>query len=396
MQLEDQYNRRILVIDDNEAIHEDFKMILAEEDHDTASLDQAKAAIFGDDVVVKAPKVSFTVDFAFQGHQGLEMIEKAQKQGDPYIMAFVDGRMPPGWDGIETIQRIWEKYPKLQIIFCTAYSDYSWEEVVRKLGHTDRLYILKKPFDNIEVRQIACSLNEKWMLLNNLDQIVEKRTEEIEEVRDITVFALARLAESRDPETGQHLERIRAYSQMLADQLRKDSAYSSQIDDKFMEDLYRSSPLHDIGKVGIPDCILLKPDGLTDDEFEIMKQHSVIGAESLEETTKITSSGSFLKMAADIARYHHERFNGTGYPEGLAGTDIPLSARIVALADVYDALTSIRVYKPAFNPEIANAMIIEEKGEHFDPVIVDAYIARRFDFLNVRNSCRAFEVSMNR
>jgi putative two-component system response regulator len=289
---------------------------------------------------------------------------------------------------------IWEKCPKMQIIFCTAYSDYSWEEVIQTLGRTDRLYILKKPFDNIEVRQIVCSLNEKWMLLNNLDRMVAKRTQEIEEIRDITVFALARLAESRDPETGEHLERIRAYCQILAEQLRKNSSYSSQIDDKFMEDLYRSSPLHDIGKVGIPDCILLKPDSLTKAEFEIMKQHSVIGADSLEETTRITTSGSFLKMAADIARYHHERFNGSGYPYGLKSKEIPLAARIVALADVYDALTSIRVYKPAFSPEIAHTMILEERGEHFDPEIVDAYVEKRYEFLSVRNCCESMAISL--
>jgi putative two-component system response regulator len=171
---------------------------------------------------------------------------------------------------------------------------------------------------------------------------------------------------------------------MLAEELRNNSQYAEWIDNKFIEDLYRSSPLHDIGKIGIPDCVLLKPGSLTDDEFEVMKQHSLIGAEALGRAIRNVVSAGFLEMAVDIAQYHHERFDGTGYPEGLKGNQIPLAARIVALADVYDALTSSRVYKPAFRPEIAYVMICQERGRHFDPVIVDAFIARHGDFLQVR------------
>ena len=373
--------RRILVIDDNKAIHKDFRMILGDGDTDTNTLDKTKTAIFG-----KNSKISdeiFGIDSAYQGQEGLEMVINAESQGNPYIMAFVDVRMPPGWDGIETIQRIWEVQPELQVVICTAYSDYSWHDVIEKLNKTDRLLILKKPFDNIEVRQIACSLNEKWNLLNNLDQAVKQRTRQIAETRDIAVFAVASLAESRDPETGEHLERIRNYCRILAEELKQNSDYAEQIDAEFIENVYRSSPLHDIGKVGIPDKILLKPGSLTESEFAIMKQHSEIGAETLDRTLKLTTSGGFLTMAADIARYHHERFNGSGYPEGLVADQIPLAARIVALADVYDAMTSSRVYKAAFRPEIAKMMIEEEKGEHFDPFIVEAFLARYNDFLEV-------------
>jgi putative two-component system response regulator len=297
--------------------------------------------------------------------------------------------MESDWDGIETIENLWKAQPYLQIVICTAYSDYSWQEIINRLSETEKFLILKKPFDNTEVRQMACSLTEKWELLNRFDALLQERTAQITETRDTAVFVLASLAESRDPETGEHLERIRSYSHILAEELKKNSPYSEFIDSNFMEDLYRSSPLHDIGKVGIPDSILLKPGSLTDEEFELMKQHSIIGAEALGSTMSNVSGSSFLKMAAEVARYHHEKFDGTGYPDGLKGQEIPLAARIVALADVYDALTSSRVYKPAFRAEIAYMMIKEERNRQFDPIIVDAFIARYSDFLQILNLTEA-------
>jgi putative two-component system response regulator len=293
--------------------------------------------------------------------------------------------MESDWDGIETVEHLWKVQPQLQVVICTAYSDYSWKDIIKRLGATERLLILKKPFDNIEVRQLAVSLTEKWELLNQLDELVQERTAQIAETRDVAMFVLASLAESRDPETGEHLERIRSYCHILAEELKNNSPYSGQIDSVFIANLYRSSPLHDIGKVGVPDCILLKPGSLTDKEFEVMKQHSIIGAEALSRTIRNTAGADFLKMAADIAHWHHERFDGAGYPDGLKGTQIPLSARIVSLADVYDALTSSRVYKPAFRTEIAYMMICQERGRQFDPVIVDAFVARYGDFLKVRD-----------
>jgi putative two-component system response regulator len=401
-------NRRILVIDDKESIHEDFRQILSEGPANT-SLDAARAAVFGSNAPARGSlrstsneddSVGFEVDCAFNGHEGLEKVVNAERQGRPYAMAFVDLRMESDWDGIETIEHLWKIQPQLQVVICTAYSDYSWTDIIERLGTTERLLILKKPFDNVEVRQLAVSLTEKWELLNRLDGLVQERTAQIIETRDVAMFVLASLAESRDPETGEHLERMRSYCHILAEELRNDSCYcppvgetspsaGEQIDDKFIEDLYRSSPLHDIGKVGIPDCILLKPGSLTDEEFEVMKQHSIIGAEALGRTIRSVTSAGFLEMAADIARHHHERFDGTGYPDGLKGNQIPLSARIVALADVYDALTSSRVYKPVFRPEIAYVMICQERGKHFDPVIVDAFIARHDDFLQVRKLTEA-------
>ncbi|WP_158265461.1 diguanylate cyclase [Blastopirellula marina] len=211
-----------------------------------------------------------------------------------------------------------------------------------------------------------------------LERIVEKRSLAIQATQDIAVFALAKLADSRDTETGEHLVRMRAYSQMIAEQLRVSGPYQDDIDDRFLEDLYRSSPLHDIGKVGISDAILLKPGQLTPEEFEAMKEHVRIGAETLEEAAHSGQSGSFFHMAAQIARYHHERWDGHGYLEGLQGSQIPLPARIVSVADVFDALTSKRVYKAAMPPEDARQMICRGEGTQFDPAIVAAFL-RAFD-----------------
>ena len=180
-------NRRILVIDDTEAIHEDFRTILGGDTADTTTFDQAEAAIL-DNAPTDTKKDSFEIDSAFQGQEGLEKVRQALQQGRPYAMAFVDIRMPPGWDGIETIQRIWKEYPDLQVVICTAYSDYQWHDIVKKLGKTEKLLILKKPFDEVEAHQLASALTEKWHLTQQarlkheeLEHIVKQRTKQLQE-----------------------------------------------------------------------------------------------------------------------------------------------------------------------------------------------------------------------
>ncbi len=192
--------------------------------------------------------------------------------------------------------------------------------------------------------------------------------------RDMMIFSLAKLAECRDNDTGKHLDRMREYAKLLACELSTYPEFETVIDEQFIELLYLTSPLHDIGKVGIPDSVLTKPGKLTSDEFAVMKTHTVIGGETIRATAAAYPQASFLKMAMDVVMYHHERWDGTGYPEGLAGNNIPLSARIVALADVYDALTSKRVYKAAFDHESASKIIIDGRGTHFDPMLVDAFL----------------------
>lgn len=220
-------------------------------------------------------------------------------------------------------------------------------------------------------------LNARMQEFNHeLERLVEARSRELLEVRDLAIFTLAKLAESRDPETGEHLERMRWYSRIIAEELGADPAFRDSIPPHFAEEVFRSAPLHDIGKVGIPDAILLKPGRLTPQEFEIMKQHTVLGYRALQEALEKNPAGSFLAQAAEIARWHHERFDGTGYPDGLAGEAIPLSARVVTVADVFDALTSPRVYKKAVEPEFARRIILREAGHQFDPRVVAAFDRR--------------------
>ncbi len=203
------------------------------------------------------------------------------------------------------------------------------------------------------------------------------------QTRDIVIFSMAKLAESRDPETGNHLERIRHYSRTLAQTLKDRQIFPGQVDDVFVENIFQTSPLHDIGKVGIPDHVLLKPDRLDDSEFEVMKAHTTIGHKTLNDAFSRYPGAEYLQMSADIALSHHEKYNGTGYPNSIRESAIPLSARIVALADVYDALVSKRVYKQALSTDIARSIIVKEKGAHFDPLIVDAFLNSEQDFIKI-------------
>jgi putative two-component system response regulator len=204
------------------------------------------------------------------------------------------------------------------------------------------------------------------------------------ETRDLTIFALAKLAESRDPETGHHLERVQNYSRLLADRLMRTGVYP-EIDANFVNLIYETSPLHDIGKVAIPDFVLLKPGRLSDEEFEIMKTHTTMGAKTLEAAASRHPNAKYLMLARQIAVSHHEKWDGSGYPQGLKGLAIPLAGRIVALADVYDALVSKRVYKESFTHLSARAIIIDGNGTHFDPAVVEAFIAVEPQFLQVRS-----------
>lgn len=204
------------------------------------------------------------------------------------------------------------------------------------------------------------------------------------DARDLTIFALAKLAESRDPETGAHLERVRNYSRLLADHLSRHPKYQHIVDASYVRLIYTTSPLHDIGKVAVPDGILLKMGRLTEHEYEIMKTHALMGAQTLEAALKEHPGAGFLQMARDIAATHHERWDGSGYPHRLAGMQIPLCGRIVAIADVYDALTSKRVYKGAYSHDMARTIIVEGKGTHFDPDLVDAFLALESQFVAIQ------------
>ncbi len=208
----------------------------------------------------------------------------------------------------------------------------------------------------------------------------------IDTSRQAVIFGLAKLAEARDDETGAHLNRIRLYTHTLSKELKKNPELYSIVTKGFIEDILLSSSLHDIGKVGIPDSILLKPGKLTGNEYDIMKNHCVFGSTTLKEAARGSENHSFLQMGQDITHYHHEKWDGSGYPTGLAGDTIPLAARIVALADVYDALTTRRVYKPAYGHELSKKIIIQGRGRHFDPDIVDAFLLSEKEFKETRGT----------
>lgn len=411
-------NRRVLVIDDNHGIHQDALKIMAPQTRDASSLDQFEAEFFGGPLEQPSPgmDVDFDVSCASCGKDGVALVERSMQEARPYAMAFVDMRMPPGIDGVETTRQIWAIDPRVQIVLCTAYSDYTLSDIIRELGTTDQLLILRKPFDPIEMALLAISQTQKWNTTRHSDHLIEMKTRAVEdservmhllknnrnrlrgrnqqlrdeatrlsqavadqtlallETREVTCLALAQLAEARDAETGEHIRRHQAYTQIVAKHLSEHGPYIDDIDDQFLDDLWRCSPLHDVGKVGISDDILLKPGRLTADEFEIMKTHTTLGAEVLRVICQESSHGSFLSMAVDIALHHHEHYDGNGYPAGLVGSRIPLAARIVAVTDVFDALISKRVYKSAISPAEARSIIVEKSGSHFDPAVVEAFV----------------------
>ena len=329
---------------------------------------------------------------------GKEALDMAAQQ--PPAIVLLDIVMP-GIDGYETCRRLKTEYASknIQVIMVSAAASREEQSLAFELGADAYLV---KPFDPYvlcsEVRS-QFRLREAIERVMSIETEIESRCAEIEQMiedhnrhtsalQDFSVFALAKVAESRDDDTGEHLIRVRGYSQILAEQLRRGSPYAPQITAQFLDDLYRTSPLHDIGKVGISDTILLKAGRLTPQEFEIMKTHTVLGAKTLEQVVSNSECGEFLAMAVAVAKSHHERFDGRGYPEGLQGGSIPLPARIVALADVFDALTSTRPYKPAYSPDHARRIICEESGTHFDPVIVTAFEAIFEQFLAIHDSNR--------
>ena len=390
--MNDSKKRRLLTVDDNQAIHADYRKVLGSP-ADDVDIDADEALLFGDSNPNSNSSLpQYDVDSAYQGEQAIEMVKQAIAEGRPYRTAFVDVRMPPGIDGVETASRIWKVDPDLPIVLCTAYTDHTWEEISERLGHSEHLLILKKPFDNVELRQMASSQTQKYVStkraaskLQRLQSMVNQQSDGATHTRDVMFFVLAKLAESRDKETGAHLERLKELTRILAHWLRRHGPYQDQLSGKIVRDLERASVLHDIGKVGTPDSVLLKPGQLTPEEFEVMKRHVDLGADALDQAAALADGCSFLKMAAEIARYHHEKFDGSGYPQGCRGQEIPLSARIVAVADVYDALTSVRVYKSAMTSDEARECINQQSGKHFDPVVVDAFNACWEQILEVTN-----------
>ena len=330
--------------------------------------------------------LGFDVMVAQSGEEALEKIE-----AQPPDIVLLD-LMMPGMNGFDVTERLKENPDTrhIPIIIITGLSDPDANVKAIKAGADD---FLIKPFDRVLLEaRIRASFKTKRLQdeilqhRHELEVRVRERTRQVELTREVALFSLARLAESRDAETGDHLERIRCYVRIIAEEMAGWGRFDNQMTGYFIEEIYLSSPLHDIGKVGIPDRILLKPGPLTDAEFAIMKTHSLIGGDALRDADYEAGQNSFLAMGRDIAYYHHERWDGKGYPNGLKDGDIPLAARIVTLADVYDALTSRRPYKEAFSHERAREIVLAGANKQFDPDVVDAFLRREKDFIKVRKT----------
>lgn len=312
---------------------------------------------------------------------GEKALEIAMSSSPPDLI-LLDIIMPET-GGYEVCRRLkaHEKTSHIPIIFITALEGVEDEYKGLELGAAD--YLTKSANPAIVKARVDNQLTLK-LHRDHLDSLVEERTKELELTRDATIECMAALAEYRDPETGGHIQRTKFYIKIMAEHLQKQEKFSSYLDDKTIALLCKSTPLHDIGKVGIPDNILLKPGKLTPEEFEIMKQHPVYGRDALRAAErKIGKKLSFLQYASEVAFSHHEKWDGSGYPLGLAGEDIPLVGRLMALADVYDALISKRVYKPPFSHHKAVAIIQEGKGRHFDPLLVDIFMELHEKFREV-------------
>lgn len=298
--------------------------------------------------------------------------------------------MMPEMDGYETCRRLKEnpQTNHIPIIFLTAKSQVSDEEMGLKLGAVD--YISKPVSPPIVLARVATQLNlvrARNLLQDqnkNLEGLVKDRTRKLAKMQDAIIMAMASLAETRDNETGNHIRRTQNYVAALARQLKHLPRFSVELTDENIELLYKSAPLHDIGKVGIPDNILLKPGKLTSEEFEIMKLHTNYGRETILSVERyLGESNEFLRFAREITYSHQEKWDGSGYPENLSGDAIPISARLMAVADVYDALISRRVYKPAFTHEEAIDIMRKGRGTHFDPDILDGFLKITDEFKEI-------------
>lgn len=328
----------------------------------------------------------YKIRVAKSGEKALKMIVDSDDRPDLILLDVV----MPGLDGYEVCRQI-KSNPETQdiaIIFLTAKSKVKDEEKGFNLGAVDYItkpisppIVLARVANQLQLKKIRDSLIDKNELL---EQEVAKRTKEVAHIQDVTVFALASLAETRDNETGKHIMRTQHYVKMLACGLKGYSRFRNDLSEKVIGLYFKTAPLHDIGKVGIPDHILLKPGKLTTAEFEIMKTHTQIGRNAILKAEKLLKApAAFLFYAREIAYTHHEKWNGKGYPKGISGNNIPVSGRIMAVADVYDALITKRIYKPAFSHREAIDIIKEESGKHFDPELVEVFLDRASQFYEI-------------
>jgi len=296
----------------------------------------------------------------------------------------------PAMDGYTVLKKLKEHYrtKDIPVIFVTAMESEGDEEKGLAFGAVDYItkpikhaILLARTKTHLTLKQASDFLHDKN---DFLEAEVSRRMEENITIQNVSIRALAHLAETRDPETGGHILRTQSYVNSLAKRLRYHSRFSKNIDERFIDLLTKSAPLHDIGKVGIPDNVLLKPGKFEDNEWKIMQTHAVIGAKAIESAEQdVKQPVEFFALAKEIAHWHHERWDGSGYPDGLKENGIPLSARIMAVADVFDALISRRIYKSPMSFSEAWDIIEVEQGRHFDPDIAEEFLKGFDEFVEI-------------
>jgi putative two-component system response regulator len=333
-------------------------------------------------------KDHYRVKAANSGEKALRIL-----QGDALPDLILLDVMMPGLSGHEVAEQI-KRDPRtrdIPIIFLTALAGTEDEIHGLELGAVD--YITKPIRPALVLARVDTQLKLKaakdFLRDHNdyLEQEVERRTREVTAIQDVAIQAMASLAETRDNETGNHIRRTQHYIKVLAQYLLDHPRFSHFLNEQTIESLFKSAPLHDIGKVGIPDHILLKPGRYTEQEFEIMKTHTTLGRDAIQlAEDRLGFRADFLNLAKEIAYSHQEKWDGSGYPQGLAGDDIPISARLMAVADVYDALISRRVYKAGMPHAQAVEIIRQGRGTHFDPDVCDAFLScvEQFQAIAVR------------
>jgi putative two-component system response regulator len=330
-------------------------------------------------------KDEYKVKVATSGDKALR-IAQAEPRPDLILLDI----MMPEMDGYEVCRRL-KADPAtrhIPVVFLTAKTGVDDEKMGLELGAVDYItkpisppIVMARVKNHLALKASADFLRSK---ADYLEQEVARRTAEVTAIQDVTITALASLAETRDSDTGNHIRRTQHYVRVLAEQLRHHPRFAAELDDRSIDMLFKLAPLHDIGKVGIPDRILLKRGKLTPAEFEIMKSHTTLGRDALSEAeAQLGKKVDFFRMAKEIAYSHQEKWDGSGYPEGLRGEAIPLSARLMALADVYDALISRRVYKEPLQDAEAVRIIQAGRGTHFDPDMVDAFVAIQDQFRDI-------------
>lgn len=339
-----------------------------------------------DILLIKNMLLDYTLLLAYDGMEAIEIVKNNQN----IDIIILDLNMPKmnGFEVLQTLQKS-KAYRDITTLILTNYDECENEIKGLDLGAVD---YIRKPLNMESLRKridvhISLRKARKYMEEQNLilEEKVKTRTRELVLTRDVTIHALIGLLEVRNIESSNHTKRTQWMIKILCEHLKTKTKYAQILDDEYITELFQTAPLHDIGKVGIPDKILLKPGRLDSEEFEIMKKHTTYGVEALTHELNPANTVSFIQTAIDIVGTHHEKFDGTGYPHGLKAEKIPLCGRLMAIIDVYDALTSKRVYKPAFAHEQALEIILSEKGKHFDPSLVNAFIEIEKDIQQIRS-----------